>query len=182
MSAASSRRPSFRTAEYWAALEAIAGDLINETAPHTQRLPVDARRTLQRLSSRGFGPLSLFDLCALLVLATPRASAASPDAGARVPSMPLPTEPMATAPAAGPIAELKRGPVTVAAHPTERHIQHLRELEEGVAEARLISSEHPRARSAVRRALMARGRTVQDATAVYGIVCELIAHAPRATS
>jgi hypothetical protein len=34
MAAASSRRPPFRTAEYWAALEAIADDLINETVPH----------------------------------------------------------------------------------------------------------------------------------------------------
>ncbi|MGW6145799.1 hypothetical protein ACWFR4_48715, partial [Streptomyces sp. NPDC055140] len=67
---------------------------------------------------------------------------------------------------------LKRGPVTVARHPTERHVQRLRELETAVAEALLVSREHPGARGAVRRALMA-GRSVQDATAVYGIVCEL---------
>jgi hypothetical protein len=93
-----------------------------------------------------------------------------------------PTELTPTAPAVGPIAELKRGPVTVSAHPTDRHIQHLRELEAGVAEALLISPDHPKARSAVRRALMVRGHTAQDATAVYGIVCELIARAPRGTS
>ncbi|MCX4826865.1 hypothetical protein OG883_45340 [Streptomyces sp. NBC_01142] len=172
MAGAPSRRSSFRTAEYWAAIEVIADDLINHTAPHTPRPSGDARGTLQRLSSRGFGPVSLFDLCALLVLAAPRSPAVLSGPGDRTPAIP-PPEPTPTAPAAAPIAELKRGPVTVAAHPTERHIQHLRELEEAVAEALLVSPEHPRARGAVRRALMAGGRTVQDATAVYGIVCEL---------
>lgn len=182
MSAASSRRPLFRTSEYWAALEAIADDLINEIEPHTQRPLRDGPGALQRLSSCGFGPLSLFDLCALLVLATPRSPAEPPKVDARVPATPPPTEPTPTAPATGPVAELKRGPVTVAAHPTERHIQHVRDLEACVAEALLISPEHPRARSTVRRALMARGRTVRDATAIYGIVCEQFACAPCETS
>ncbi|MEU3640921.1 hypothetical protein AB0H23_32445 [Streptomyces albogriseolus] len=173
MAAAFSPSSSFRTAEYWAALETIADDLINHTMPHAVRLSGDARGTLQRLSSRGFGPVSLFDLCALLVLAASRAPAEHPCAGNHAPENPPPGTPTTVAPHAAPITELKRGPVTVSAHPTERHFQHLRELEEAVAEALLISPEQPRARDAARRALMARGRTVQDATAVYGIVCEL---------
>jgi hypothetical protein len=173
MAAAPSRRSSFRTAEYWAAIEVIADDLINHTAPHTPRPSGDARGTLQRLSSRGFSPVSLFDLCALLVLAAPCSPAEPSGPDDRAPAILPPTESTPTAPAAAPIAELKRGPVTVVAHPAERHVQHLRELEEAVAEALSVSPEHPRARDAVRRALMARGRTVQDATAVYGIVCEL---------
>lgn len=167
MAPAPSPISSFRTADYWAALEAIADDLINHTLHPTHRssgTSGDARGTLQRLSSRGFGPASLFDLCALLVLAAPRSPAEPSDSGDRAPAIPPPTEPT---------AELKRGPVTVTAHPTERHIQHLRALEEAVAEALLISPDHPRARGTVRRALKARGHTVQDATVVFGIVCEL---------
>ncbi|MFE1781080.1 hypothetical protein ACFW9F_00430 [Streptomyces sp. NPDC059506] len=172
MAPVSSPKPSFRTAEYWAALEAIANDLINHTLHHIYGSADDsgdALGTLQRLSSRGFGPVSLFDLCALLILAAPRSPVEPSGAGDRAKTI-SPTKPVA--PAAS-IAELKRGPVTVAAHPTERHVQHLRELEQAVAEALLINPDHPRARGAVRRALMARGRTVQDAAAVYGIVCEL---------
>jgi hypothetical protein len=174
MTAASSPNSSFQTAEYWAALEAIADDLINHTlhpTPRSSEASRDARGALQRLSSRGFGPVSLFDLCALLVLSAPRSPAEPSGAGDCAPATPAPTEP--TARAAAPIAELKRGPVTVATHPTKRHIQHVRALETSVAEALLISPDHPRARGAVRRALMARGRTVQDATVVFGIVCEL---------
>ncbi|MFJ5951335.1 hypothetical protein [Streptomyces noursei] len=66
--------------------------------------------------------------------------------------------------------------MTVAARPTERHVQRLRELEDAVAEALLINPEQPQARDAARRALMAGGRTVRDAIAVYGIVCELFPH------
>ncbi|RNG30446.1 hypothetical protein [Streptomyces botrytidirepellens] len=164
----SSRRSSFRTAEYWAAIEAIADDLINETMPSR-----DARGTLQRLSNRGFGPASLFDLCTLLALAAPRPPAEPTGPGDRAPAMEPPAEESPAALAAAPVAELKRGPVTVAAHPTAHQLQHLRELEASVAEALLISPEHPRVRDAVRRALMARGSTVHDATVVYGIVCEL---------
>lgn len=166
MAAAFSPRSSFRTAAYWAALEAIAGDLINHTAPHSAQASGGTRNALQRLSNRGFGPVSLFDLCALLVLAAPRPPAGAPDTGERAPVTPPPSaSPAAT-------EELIRGPVTVAVRPTERHLQHLQELEGAVAEALLISPAQPRARDAARRALMARGRTVQDATAVYGIVCE----------
>ncbi|MFD8897585.1 hypothetical protein [Streptomyces ardesiacus] len=174
MAPASSPSSSFRTADYWAALEAIADDLINYKLHHAPRpsgTSGDARGTLQRFSSRGFGRASLFDLCALLVLAAPRSPVEPSDAGDRAPAIPPPTE--STAQAAAAITELKRGPVTVAAHLTERHIQHLRALEEAVAEALLISPDHPRARGSVRRALMARGHTVQDATVVFGIVCEL---------
>ncbi|MGC5264071.1 hypothetical protein ACPXCO_23935 [Streptomyces cyaneofuscatus] len=177
MAAAPSRRSSFRTAEYWAVLEAIADDLISHTTSHLPGTPGDARGALQRLSSRGFGPVSLFDLCALLLLASPRSSSAELSGpGGRERSIPPPIGPVPAVPAsaAAPIAELKRGPVTVAAHPTEFHVRHLQELEGAVAEALLVDSGHPRARDAVRRALMIGGRSVQDAIAVYGIVCELI--------
>ncbi|MFJ9580706.1 hypothetical protein ACIRQF_30490 [Streptomyces sp. NPDC101191] len=180
MAAAQSRRPPFRTAAYWAALEAIADDFVNMAVPRAQPRTGDAGGALKSLSSRGFGPLSLFDLSAVLVLAEPRPVAEPADASPRLPAMLSPAEP--TAPDANPVTEIKRGPVTVAAHPTQRHMEHLRELEASVAEAFLISPDHPRARSAVRRALMARGSTVQDATVVYGIVCELLGRAPRATS
>lgn len=176
MPAASSRIPLFRSAEYWAALEAIADELVDETVAHPQSPPVGARGALKRLSSRGFGHLSLFDLCCLLVLAAPRAPE-SPDAGVPVPETLPPTKLTPASASADPIAELKRGPVTMATHPTERHRQHLRDLEAAVAEAWSVRREHPRARSAVRRALMARGSTIHDATAVYGIVCELITRA-----
>ncbi|MYS33633.1 hypothetical protein K388_05975 [Streptomyces sp. KhCrAH-43] len=170
MAAASLPRSSFRTAEYWAALEAVADGLINHAADDAARRSWDAPGTLRRLSSRGFGPVSLFDLCALLVLAAPRLATepAVPAAGA--PGVPPHVAPP---PVTAPIAEVKRGPVTVAAHPTDRNVKHLQELEDAVAEALLVDPQHPRARDAARRALMARGRTVQDATAVYGIVCEL---------
>ncbi|MGW3387371.1 hypothetical protein [Streptomyces cinereoruber] len=176
MAAASSPRSSFRTTEYWVALEAMADDLINHGEDDTARRSWDAPSTLQRLSSRGFGPVSLFDLCALLVLAAPRPAiepAASAADAPGVPPRPAPSRVTA------PITELKRGPVTVATHPTDRHVQHLQELENAVAEARLVDPKHPKARDAARRALMARGRTVRDATAVYGIVCELF---PRAAT
>lgn len=182
MAAPSSRIPPFRSAEYWAALGTIADEFINETTRHAQRSPDDACGTLQKLSNRGFGHLSLFDLCALLVLAVPRAPCECPDAGARGAAILPATQPTPTTPPANAIAELKRGPVTVAAHPTERYVQHLRELEAGVAEALSISPEHPRARSTVRRALMARGNSIRDATAVYGIVCELMPRSLPATS
>ncbi|MCX4681444.1 hypothetical protein OG413_40310 [Streptomyces sp. NBC_01433] len=173
MAAASSRRPSFRTAEYWAAIEAMADDLIYHTASRNPHASGNARGTLQRLSNCGFGPTSLFDLCTLLVLAAPRSPAEPCGPGGRAPATASPTEPTPGVPTAAPIAELKRGPVTVTTHATKRHVQHLRELEGAVAEALLVSPEHPRARDAVRRALMTGGRAVQDATAVYGIVCEL---------
>lgn len=172
MPATSSRRPPLRTPAYWAALEDLADDLVDVSESRDQRPRSDARATLQRLVSYGYGPVSLFDLCAVLVLTITRAPAASPGAAVRTP------------PSAGmdakPIGELTRGPVTMALHPTERHLQWVRELEACVAEALLISPEHPRARSAVRRALMVRGNTVKEATAVYGIVCELISREPRA--
>lgn len=158
-------------------LETITDDLISHPVCHTpcsSEASGDVRGTLQRLSSRGFGPVSLFDLCALLILAAPRSPAKPSGVGDHTKTI-WPTEPVA--PAAASMAELKRGPVTVAAHPTECHVQHLRELEEAVAEALLISPDHPRARGAVCRTLMARGRTVHDAAAVYGIVCELFDHA-----
>lgn len=169
MAAAPSPRSSFRTAEYWTALEAIADDLINHAVDGTARRAWDAPGTLRKLSGRGFGPVSLFDLCALLVLAAPRPATqpAVPAAGAPG------TPPHVAPPVTAPITELKRGPVTVAAHPTNRNVQHLQELEDAVAEALLVDPQHPRSRDAARRALMSRGRTVQDATAVYGIVCEL---------
>lgn len=182
MAGASSRIPPFRSAEYWAALETIADELITEPAGHAQRSPEGARRTLQRLSNQGFGHLSLFDLCTLLVLAVPRVPAERPDEGAPHVAFPTSTEPAPLAPPAGSIAELKRGPVTIAAHSTERHVRHLRELEAAAAEALSISPTHPRARSTVRRALMARGSSIRDATTVYGIVCELIARRAHAAS
>lgn len=173
MATAPSPRSSFRNPAYWAALETIADDLINRTVPLTTRPCEDARVTLQRVSSQGFGSMSLFDLCALLVLAAPRTPAEPPDVGNHIPETPLPSTPTRIAPPAAPITELRRGPVTVAARPTACHVQHLRELEEAVAEALRVNPEQPRARDAARRALMARGRTVQDAIAIYGIVCEL---------
>ncbi|MFF8617900.1 hypothetical protein [Streptomyces sp. NPDC015350] len=176
MAASSSRSSFFRTAEYWAAIEAIADNLIHASEPHARRVNSrDACRVLQMLSSRGFGPMSLFDLCALLILAVPRSPAEPASTGTRSPAMAPPTGAAPTALTAEAVAELKRGPVTVAAYPTERQIQHLEELEGDVAKALLISPEHPRARTAVRRALMARGRTARDAIAIYGIVCALIA-------
>ncbi|MFH0246089.1 hypothetical protein ACGRHY_27570 [Streptomyces sp. HK10] len=170
MAASSSPRSSFRTAEYWTALEAIADDLINHAVDDAARRSWDAPATLQRLSGRGFGPVSLFDLCALLVLAAPRPAVEPAFSAAGAPGV---APHVAPPPGTAPITELKRGPVTVTAHPTDRHVQHLQELEGAVAEARLVDPKHPKARDATRRALMARGRTVQDATAVYGIVCEL---------
>ncbi|MGW6202191.1 hypothetical protein ACWF9B_00840 [Streptomyces sp. NPDC055089] len=170
MAAAQTRRSSFRTAEYWAVVEAIADDLIGETASRTSHPFRDAAGALRKLSSRGFGPASLFDLCALLLLAAPPSPAKLSGTGDRDPAIPRPGTPMP----ASPNVVLRRGPVVVVAHPTKRHVQHLRELEAAVAEALLVSSEHPRARDAVRRALMAGGRSVQDATVVYGIVCELL--------
>jgi hypothetical protein len=175
MAASPMPRLSFRTAEYWATLSVIADSLINKTERHTPHPPRNAADALRKLSSLGFGTLSLFDLCALLLLAVPRPPAEPCSSGDHVPRSPPPIEPKQTAPASGPVTELKRGPVTVAAHPTERHVQHLRELEAAVVEALLISPQHLRARSAVRRALMARGSTVHDAMAIYGIVCETIA-------
>ncbi|MGW3928686.1 hypothetical protein ACWECC_11350 [Streptomyces microflavus] len=115
--------------------------------------------------------MSLFDLCALLLLASP-AELSGP--GGREPSIPPPIGPEPAEPAAAPIAELKRGPVTVAVHPTEFRVRHLQELDGAVAEALLVDPGLPRARDAVRRALMTGGRSVQDAITVYGIVCELI--------
>ncbi|WP_440580950.1 hypothetical protein [Streptomyces sp. PT19] len=168
MAAASSLRSSFRTPAYWAALEVIADDLINHGADDASRSSWDAAGTLRRLSGGGFGPVSLFDLCALLVLAAPRpAVAVSADTALGVPSHASPPAGTAT------ITALKRGPVTVATHPTDRLVQHLQELESAVAEALLVDSACPGARDVVRRALVARGRTAQDAVAVYGIVCEL---------
>ncbi|MFD7954283.1 hypothetical protein ACFV4X_12380 [Streptomyces ardesiacus] len=176
MAAASTHRSSFRTAEYWAALEAIADDLVNHAVDESARRSWDAPGTLQRLSGRGFGPVSLFDLCALLVLAAPRPAVEPAVSAAGAPGVPPHVSPpLVTAP----ITELKRGPVTVTAHPTGRHVQHLQELEDAVAEALLVGPAHPNARDAARRALMSRGRTVQDATAVYGIVCELFLPAAR---
>lgn len=172
MAAGSSRRPPLRTPAYWAVLEDLADDLIDVNVSRNQRPRSDARATLQKLVSYGYGPVSLFDLCALLILTITRVPATSPNAAVR-------TQP-STGMDAEPTGELTRGPVTVALHPTETHLQRVRQLEACVAEALLISSEHPRARNAVRRALMARGNTVKEATAVYGIVCELINCEPRA--
>lgn len=171
MVAASSSRSSFRTAEYWAALEAIADDLISHAVDDTARRSWDAPGTLQRLSGRGFGAVSLFDLCALLVLAAPRPAVEPAGSAAGAAGVPPNVAPP---PVTALTTELRRGPVTVTAHPTGRHVQHLQDLEDAVAEARSVDPEHPRARDAARRALMARGRTVQDAIAVYGIVCELL--------
>ncbi|MET8816126.1 hypothetical protein ABZW47_29505 [Streptomyces sp. NPDC004549] len=182
MAGASSRIPPFRSVEYWAALETIADEFLTETAGHAQPSPDGARRTLKMLSSQGFGHLSLFDLCALLLLAVPRVPAERLVEGAPDVAFPVVPEPAPLAPSAGSTADLKRGPVTIAVHATERHVQHLRELEAAAAEALLISPTHPRARSTVRRALMARGSSIRDATAVYGIVCELIVRRPRAHS
>ncbi|MEU3872682.1 MULTISPECIES: hypothetical protein [Streptomyces] len=177
MAAAPSPRPSFRSAAYWAELKAIADDLINHTTPGSPQTFGEGRGALQRLSNRGFGPASLFDLCTLLVLAAPRPPADAPPTGESDPVTPLPPTTPASSARPAATAELTRGPVTVAARPTERRLQHLRALEGAVAEALSISPEQPRARDAARRALMARGRTVQDATAVYGIICELFGHA-----
>ncbi|MER5617716.1 hypothetical protein [Streptomyces sp. NPDC002215] len=175
MAAAPSPRLRFRTAEYWENLGVIADSLINESERHTPHPYGNAAGALRKLSSQGFGALSLFDLCTLLLLAAPRPPAELCGSGDHGPRRPQPVEPKQTALVSGPVTELTRGPVTVAAHPTARHVQHLRELEAAVAEAMQISPQHPRARSAVRRALMARGSTVHDATAIYGMVCETIA-------
>ncbi|MGZ2358469.1 hypothetical protein LRE75_17495 [Streptomyces sp. 372A] len=158
MAATSSPRSSFRTITYWAALEAIADDLINHTVDDTARPSWDASDTLRRLSGRGFGALSLFDLCALLVLAVPRTA----------------IEPAVSPPPATASTQLRRGPVTVTTHATDSHAQHLQELEGAVAEALLIDPGAPSARDAARRALMARGRSVRDAITVYGIVCQFL--------
>lgn len=174
MAGASSRIPKFRSAEYWAALEPIANELISTSANHPLPSAHSSARVLQQLSNRGFGYVSLFDLCAMLVLAAPRAPTL-PDASAPGTALTADTEPEEAAPPAGSEAELARGPVTVSAHPTERHKEHLRNLEAAVAGALLISPSQPRARSVVQRALAARGNTVRDATAVYGIVCDLLA-------
>ncbi|MFH8257643.1 hypothetical protein [Streptomyces roseolus] len=171
MAAASSPRSSFRTAEYWAALAAIADDLINHAEGYTGRRSWDAAGTLQRLSSRGFGPVSLFDLCALLVLAVPRPTVQPVVPAAGAPGVPPRDAPP---PVSAPITVLKRGPVMVTAHPTDRHIGYLQELKNAVAAAQSVDPKHPRARDAARRALMARGQRVQDAIAIYGIVCELL--------
>lgn len=174
MAGASLRIPRFRSDEHWVTLQAIADELISTPASVPLCSPDEGgRRALQQLSSRGFGYAGLFDLCALLVLAAPREPAlkgtACPDAAVSAAA-----EPGATAPPSSSLAILRRGPVMVSTHPTERHVEHLRALETAVAEALLISPERPSARSAVRRALMARGSTAHDATTVYGIVCELI--------
>ncbi|MGW6145803.1 hypothetical protein ACWFR4_48735, partial [Streptomyces sp. NPDC055140] len=102
MAAAPSRRSSFRTAEYWAALEVIADDLINQAASHTPHPSGDARGTLQRLSSRGFGPVSLFDLCALLILAAPGSPDERCGTGVQAPAIPPPTVSMSAAPVGDP--------------------------------------------------------------------------------
>lgn len=171
-------RPAFRTRAYWEALEDIADDFVDVGATQHHRPGKDAGATLKRLLSYGYGPASLFDLCTLLLLALARAAQHPSGAGRPDPIKILPirnTEPSASG-AASPVAaqDLKRGPVTVATHPTERQIQRVRELEAAVAEALQIAPDHPRARSTARRTLMTQGATARDATTIYGIVCELV--------
>lgn len=178
MAGASLRIPRFRSDEHWVTLQAIADELISTPASALLRSPDEGgRRALQQLSSRGFGYAGLFDLCALLVLAVHREPAFMGTAGTDA-ALPTAAEQGATAPPASSFATLSRGPVTVSAQPTEHHVEYLRDLEAAVADALLIRPERPGARSAVRRALMARGSTVRDATTVYGIVCQLICKRP----
>lgn len=138
----------------------------------------DAPAVLRRLSSLGYGYVSLFDLAALMILAIHGLPEPPGGAFEKDPAQSTPGTSTLRETPGPPGQDLKSGPFTVTTQPSGSQLHHLEELRAAVYEAARVHPGDRHARSAVRRSLMARGSGVRDAIAVVGLVCELIERPP----
>ncbi|MFB7836122.1 hypothetical protein [Streptomyces sp. NPDC056056] len=167
------RRPAVRTDSYWALLQSQADSLVSTGRQRRDDAEAAGTTTMKRLLNLGYGPGTVLDLSAVVVLALIKTwpDHARDDQGR--PELAALRGGRGTL--SGTPVVLQSGPYTMTERPTRQQVQRARELEQAVAKALSVDPTRRIARSAARRALAAYGTTVRDTTGIYATVSDLVA-------
>lgn len=186
MNPTSSAGPVAGTPAYWSMLEREADDFSRTRATNPPGDWSDAQRLMTLL--RPYGMAGLLDLCTLLVLravdccpAGLRDDQGRPDLSKIIKGE---SDALTTIDAASSAnARLHRGAVTADdLTSAEEQIERINGLESVVAAALQTRAGHPKARRNVRRALSEQGEGAREATAIFGILSEVMETVGRGTS
>ncbi|WP_328973559.1 hypothetical protein [Streptomyces sp. NBC_00239] len=170
--------PVAGTPAYWSMLERQADSYSRSRASSAPGDWADAQDLMMRL--KPYGTSGLLDLSTLLVLhAIDRCPVELRDGQGRPALSNLihgQSDALTTIDAtASANARLNRGPETANdLADTEQQIERINDLETAVATALQTRAGHPKARRNVRRALTDRGEGAREASAIFGILSEIM--------
>lgn len=173
-----SSTPPAGTPAYWAALEDLAGAYALSRATSTPGDLTDAQKVMTRM--RPYGATGLIDLSTLLVLIAVdrcpqrlRDPQGRPDIARLIGGQAEALTTIHTASSAN--AQLERGHVTAAdLDDAEQQIVLIQQLEATVGQALRTRPGHAKARRNVRRLLAEQGAGLREASALFGIVSEVV--------
>ncbi|MEU4080411.1 hypothetical protein [Streptomyces venezuelae] len=178
MNPPSSAGPVAGTPAYWSVLEREADDFSRTRATNAPGNWSDVQRLVMLL--RPYGPSGLLDLCALLVLRAVdrcptelRDDQGRPDLSKLIKGK---SDALTTIDAASSAnARLHRGAVTADdLTSAEEQVERINGLAPVVAAALQTRTGHAKARRNVRRALSEQGDGAREATAIFGILSDVI--------
>ncbi|WP_446046102.1 hypothetical protein [Streptomyces olivaceus] len=186
MNPTSSAGPVAETPAYWSMLELEADSFSRTRATNQPGDWSDAQRVMTLL--RPYGPAGVLNLCTLLVLrAVDRCPAdlrdvqGRPDLSKIIKGESNALTTIDTASSAN--ARLQRGPVTAGdLTSAEEQVERINDLEAVVAAALRTRAGHPKARRNVRRVLSDQGEGAREATAIFGILSEVMEAVGRGTT
>ncbi|MFJ9580661.1 hypothetical protein ACIRQF_30260 [Streptomyces sp. NPDC101191] len=175
---ATSSIPPAGTPAYWSVLESIASAYARGRSASMPGDWTDAQQVMVRL--RPYGTAGLIDLTTLLVLDAIdrcpqqlRDEQGRPDISKLIGGQAEALTTIQTASAAN--AQLDRGHVSATdLSAAEQQIVLIQQLEATVGEALRTRAGHAKARRSVRRSLTEQGAGVREATALFGIVSEVV--------
>ncbi|MFE7485094.1 hypothetical protein [Streptomyces sp. NPDC057552] len=178
MNPTSSAGPVAGTPAYWSMLEREADSFSRTRATNQPGDWSDAQRVMSL--PRPYGPAGVLDLYTLLVLrAVDRCPAELRDVNGR-PDLSMlirgKSDALTTIDAASSAnARLHRGAVTADdVTSAEEQVERVNDLEEVVTAALKSRAGHPKARRRIRRALSEQGEGASEATAIFGILSDVI--------